>query len=372
MKKGKLILSLSLMCLSITVLCFGVFAAASVSYSISGTISYTVTDAFVTVSTKVYRGTNQYATDDALSTLATALAGKTQTLSGANFTEDNTYSISDYNSTSGQNFAQTIDLTLSSTNKSYLVEMTITNLSPSVNVWAMANWELKTGSNITQGNNEAQTEIDSSNSKKIYFIVSIKDLTESVSSAEYKMGLNIGIGVLEGTTNVNGEAIEYNYGSTWAEFVANSTDSVYTLDTVDGESCVLRDNSVLKLDGVNVKSTDVIKLNKSYIEDGYIEVFFGVIKKLGDLDGWTSIVEYKVEQSIFTKAKTMNELAEERSDLLTITEDSGDNDICYYKGNRIYFVKSLDENLVIEKASWSTGCEEFADGYVMYGYWSNE
>ena len=64
MKKSKLFLSLLSMCFALAVLCFGVYAANQVNYSISGNITYTVEDCYVEVNTKVYTlGTRQYYAD---------------------------------------------------------------------------------------------------------------------------------------------------------------------------------------------------------------------------------------------------------------------------------------------------------------------
>ena len=54
MKKTKLFLSISGLCIALSVLVFGVFAATQVDYSISGQIIYEVTDAYVEVDTKIY------------------------------------------------------------------------------------------------------------------------------------------------------------------------------------------------------------------------------------------------------------------------------------------------------------------------------
>ena len=55
MKKLKLVMSIATMCLAIAVLCFGVLAATSVTYTIQGTISYDVEDVYVDVNTTVYK-----------------------------------------------------------------------------------------------------------------------------------------------------------------------------------------------------------------------------------------------------------------------------------------------------------------------------
>lgn len=75
MKKFKLLASIASMCLAIAVLCFGVFAASNVTYQISGTISYDVSDVFVNVKTTVYSYANNLSEAD-LKTYATAIAAK--------------------------------------------------------------------------------------------------------------------------------------------------------------------------------------------------------------------------------------------------------------------------------------------------------
>ena len=57
-RKSKLFFSLVSLCFSIAVLCFGVYSAMSVSYTVSGSVSYTVKDVFVSWTTRVYRMTS--------------------------------------------------------------------------------------------------------------------------------------------------------------------------------------------------------------------------------------------------------------------------------------------------------------------------
>ena len=54
MKKTKLFLSIASLCISLAVLCFGVFAATKAEYSISGKMTYEVVDAYIEVDTTVY------------------------------------------------------------------------------------------------------------------------------------------------------------------------------------------------------------------------------------------------------------------------------------------------------------------------------
>ena len=87
MKKLKLLLSMSMLCLSFAVLCFGVLAATSVKHTIGGTISYEVTDVMVEIETKVFRSSTKTIIDDeALETNAKALEGKTFSEIGSTYT----------------------------------------------------------------------------------------------------------------------------------------------------------------------------------------------------------------------------------------------------------------------------------------------
>lgn len=85
MKKFKLLASIASMCLAIAVLCFGVFAASTVTYTISGTISYEVSDVFVNLTTTVY-SCDQKLTTEAMNTLA----GKITDATAENQTVDTT------------------------------------------------------------------------------------------------------------------------------------------------------------------------------------------------------------------------------------------------------------------------------------------
>ena len=54
-RKSKLFFSLVSLCFSIAVLCFGVYSALSVSYTVSGSVSYEIKDVFVELDLSVYR-----------------------------------------------------------------------------------------------------------------------------------------------------------------------------------------------------------------------------------------------------------------------------------------------------------------------------
>ena len=65
-KKSKLFFSLVSLCFSLAILVFGVYSAMSVSYTVSGNVSYTINDVFVNISTKLYRSKDTVLTDEYL------------------------------------------------------------------------------------------------------------------------------------------------------------------------------------------------------------------------------------------------------------------------------------------------------------------
>ena len=66
-RKTKLFFSLVSLCFSLAVLCFGVYSAMQVSYTVSGSVSYEISDVFVDIETSLYMSTlNELTTDDVL------------------------------------------------------------------------------------------------------------------------------------------------------------------------------------------------------------------------------------------------------------------------------------------------------------------
>lgn len=157
MKKSRLFLSFAMFCLSIAVLCFGVFAATSVDYTISGNISYTITDVFAKINTSIYKVEGQTSAD----TLATNVTTLSQTAL-ADITNDTatTYelhsSLDEFNSTSTTDNGkrENISLTLDSTYMTYYIVINIENLADvTINATltdSTTYTNLVTASNLTQ------------------------------------------------------------------------------------------------------------------------------------------------------------------------------------------------------------------------------
>lgn len=72
MKKRKILATVSALCLSVALLVFGVYAAGTVSFNVSNTVTYTFADVLVDVNAKLFKvnsGTTNIVTKESLTTL---------------------------------------------------------------------------------------------------------------------------------------------------------------------------------------------------------------------------------------------------------------------------------------------------------------
>ncbi len=186
MKKSKLILSLAMMCLSIAVLCFGVLAATSVSYSISGSISYDITDVFANINTKVFKvagqttSTNMQTNVDALATTALSSIDSTSTTSDSTVTYiDTKQSIEVYNTESEETTTRSFDITLDSTYMTYYIVINIENLADKA-VNALLT-DSTTYTNLNTATKLTQSGIAKGDTKNLVVAFSIADSTTSTT-----------------------------------------------------------------------------------------------------------------------------------------------------------------------------------------------
>lgn len=142
MKKLKLATSLIVLCVAISILCFGVFAAQSLTYSIGGTINYEIEDVYVKITTKVYKVESQKTTAE--------MNTEIKTLSSTSFDDidTTTYKLSQsfdpYNSflntgtagATGINIKYGKDTTDGKTYYTYYVIVNIENLSTLEKIYA--------------------------------------------------------------------------------------------------------------------------------------------------------------------------------------------------------------------------------------------
>lgn len=247
MKKVKLMLSLSLMCLSIAVLCFGVLAAQSVSYSISGTISYDVQDVFVEITTKVYKVQDQ----QIVSTMKT----NASSLESKSFSEidTSTYVLSQeltaFNSTTSEaGTSDTISITYGKDTEgttacyTYYIVINIKNLTSSKNITAYVRESATTNSSNTYTNRYVD-DVSSTGTKNIVIACSLKDKKESVTGE--KVSYVVYVGYVEGKLTLsNGktdskerkaESVNWTKGMKYKDLVGHGEWSSYE---VGGETMV--------------------------------------------------------------------------------------------------------------------------------------
>lgn len=201
-KKFKLFFSLSALCFSLAVLCFGVYSAMSVSYSISGSVSYEVTDAFVDITTTVY-GSNAIATsDEELLSLANEFVNAIPTTIGENkivthFTNyDDVFDFNSLTDTLDENNGYTpeasLDMTFGSEQNtySYFVVVNIKNLADNVvytNIASMT--DNLTGVSIVATDSDLRIFSDQMEGQSIVFAYAISDLTQNQENVPIEFSL---------------------------------------------------------------------------------------------------------------------------------------------------------------------------------------
>ncbi len=212
MKKLKLLLSISVMCLSLAVLCFGVFSATSVTYTISGTVSYEVTDVMVQIETKVYRSNSKTVVNQ------TTLQ-----------------------STAKSDFENTTFSTIDTTKYTLVKDSTTTNESGKIPVFTSFE---KTSEGAATG-----IEINYNNGYQYYIVVNIKSFTSDKSAyAQITSSVSPNTNSNTYTTNYQNDIIKPTSGDNTGKNIviaygladpttgiSNSTTFSYTLKVEYGE-----------------------------------------------------------------------------------------------------------------------------------------
>ena len=200
-KKLKLLTSLSTFCLAIAVLCFGVFAAIKVTYSVSGTISYEVNDAYVEIQTKLYKSQSYMSKLDLRNKVDEIAELSVSTEPSGLSLVDTSGVYSNVNPTVEPEYVNE-NLKFATTGEdvayAYFYVISVKNLSADVNVWAIMQDELTLPDNVFMLDNAAQQQIDT-NGKNMVIGLAVDDMTTSVESSEevnFSYGINIGSGDL--------------------------------------------------------------------------------------------------------------------------------------------------------------------------------
>ena len=203
MKKTKLFLSISGLCLALSVLVFGVFAATQVDYSISGQIIYEVTDAYIEADTKIYASEVPAGFSTTYDT-AVALKSPVPNLSKLNLVE---YDVSDivddfsFNSlTSAQSTCEFDNVALSGYYGYYFV-ITAKNLSQDVQVYVTAD-AVSDSDNVMVVSSGLVPSITPGGSK-IVIALMVEDATTDIDTENYTLTMRAGSVVESDFTLVN-------------------------------------------------------------------------------------------------------------------------------------------------------------------------
>ena len=223
-RKTKLFFSLVSLCFSIAVLCFGVYSALSVSYSVSGSVSYEVTDAFVEITTNVYASSERME-QSTLNSNAQNLEDPTYDNTYTKVGETYTYNSMEKLSETNQPKASGIEINYNNY-YTYFIVINIKNLSSDVNIYALIEEDI------------IGTELNSNIYKTRYQTGIIKPQTGD------NVGKNIvlGFSLDDATIGVNTEfdyTLQVNAGEPQAaviDVVALDTTSIVSNANFDGSS----------------------------------------------------------------------------------------------------------------------------------------
>ena len=203
-RKTKLFFSLASLCFSLAVLCFGVYSAMSVSYSISGSVSYEVTDAFVDITTTVYSSNAIATTDEELLSLANEFVNTIPSSIGDNKTVthvseyDDVFDFNTLTGTLDENNGYTpetsLDLTFGTTENvyTYFVVVNIKNLADNVVYTKISNMtDNVEGLGLIATDSNLRIFSDQESGQSIVFGYAISDLTKSQDNTPITFSIEI-------------------------------------------------------------------------------------------------------------------------------------------------------------------------------------
>ncbi len=202
-RKVKLFCTLLSVCFSIFVLCFGVYAATSVSYTLGGSVVYVVNDVFVDVTTKVYASNAIAQTNEKILNYSNNFVNQIP-----NTLEDGKYNVVevskyndvfDYNSLIDEleegnvfNASKTnsLDLTFDSNAYSYFVVVNIKNLADNV-VYTKISQKTESIDGMALCATDSYLRIfkDETDGQSIVFGYSIADFTKSINNESFSFSL---------------------------------------------------------------------------------------------------------------------------------------------------------------------------------------
>lgn len=200
MKKLKLAMSIATMCLALMVLCFGVYSATNITYTIGGSISYEVTDVFADVTTRVY--TSSFKEKDSLQTIVNAIAsnGSVDSYTDTNYKYDFSTTGADsesYNNTTAMsgNTEGGIKIEYNTTNqRTYFVVVSITNKGSNIINAVAKTPTLDSSANTVTGSVNKIAKIEKDGTARLVFAFMLDEITKGVTGVPFEYVITLSNG----------------------------------------------------------------------------------------------------------------------------------------------------------------------------------
>lgn len=196
MRKVKLFFSIAVLCLCLSVFCLGVYSAVSVSYTVGGSVSYTVVDAMCEITTKVYKNTTKRTQTELESDVSTL--SKT-TFSNISYTVSQEFET--YNSLSGGGASSAtginIDFTKNSSNvryNTYYIVVNVKNLSDAPNMYAYLSGTNSETNVIKFGNYSQEKILMNEENRNIVLAYSLNDEKVGIDNLSFNYTLTVQLG----------------------------------------------------------------------------------------------------------------------------------------------------------------------------------
>ena len=249
-RKFKLFFSLASLCLSVAMLCFGVYSAMSVSYTVNGSVSYEIQDVFVKLDLSVYRSMQGSPIDDHSANESTILNAESENINGFDLLENYHDTVSTYNPDDpeigsvvkpGEDLQATypydktgspLELTYGTPEDSnelsyaFYIVLDITNYGSEI-INATVNDSVSAENTISQKTSDI--ELTAGGSGRIVLGLALGDVTKGITSAGFTYTITISCGELpepEPITDMTFTFNEDNKTATLASYTGSGGDVV--------------------------------------------------------------------------------------------------------------------------------------------------
>lgn len=210
-KKVKILSSIFAFCVAVTALCFGVYAALSINYTVSGTVNYSVSQSKVEITTQLYKSSYKATSSynlktnmvDALKTKTVAqitAAAETLKVTPVDINGDAEGTADVYNSTTAiddsQNVVDNLEVKFKDNDAlSYFIVISVKNIDESLNSYIrVINQKIAEDMNSFVYVSEGFAKIAPQETKTMVIAFALDDKTIAVKNTEFEYEIDVGAG----------------------------------------------------------------------------------------------------------------------------------------------------------------------------------